>query len=155
MINGDVSSASMSVSQPVGDTWRSAGSSFFNQGNIASEDWQRSEQSAMLAFERDLKQMNLANEFTANEAQKNRDFQERMSNTAYQRAVDDMKKAGINPILAFQQGGASTPSGSSANSSSPNRGSNNTSKSYSDALVNLMSGLIRTVGTFALFHSGK
>ncbi|QXP08596.1 MAG: DNA pilot protein [Arizlama microvirus] len=57
------------------------------------------------------KQANAAN---AEQAQRQMDFQERMSNTSYQRAIEDMKKAGLNPMLAYSQGGASTPGGALA-----------------------------------------
>lgn len=64
----------------------------------------------------------VAMNFNSTEAMKNREWQEHMSNTAYQRAVTDMKEAGLNPILAFQNGGASTPGGSTATISGASMG---------------------------------
>ena len=65
-----------------------------------------------------------ANAFSSNEAQKQRDWEEEMSNTSFQRQVADMQAAGVNPALMYGNGssGASTPSGSSASSVSPSQG---------------------------------
>lgn len=84
-----------------------------------------------------LDQVNMVNAFNAAEAQKNRDWQERMSNTAHQREVKDLIAAGLNPVLsAFGQGAVT---GSGAVASGQKAVADNT---VGNGLISLMSAMI-------------
>lgn len=58
----------------------------------------------------------LGNNSAKHEAEKNRQFQEQMSNTSISRRMQDLRNSGLNPLLAVENAssGASTPSGSQA-----------------------------------------
>lgn len=83
-------------------------------------------------------QVQALNAFNSAEAQKQRDWQERMSNTAHQREVQDLLAAGLNPVLSALNGnGASTPTGAAASGSKATA-----DDTLSSGLISLMGAMI-------------
>lgn len=92
-----------------------AASSWFDENALKEQNEFNADQ-AQIARDFNAGQASLAREWADKQAQANRDFQQQLSDTSFQRSVKDMKAAGINPMLAVSKGGASTPVGATATS---------------------------------------
>jgi len=76
------------------------------------------------------------NEANADQARQQMAFQERMRATQYQTAVADLKAAGLNPMLAYSQGGAGTPQGATAQMGNPLGEAGNSAREAAMAVAN-------------------
>jgi hypothetical protein len=104
--------------------------------------------SGNLDYLRERELQDISNAFSESEAQKARDFSERMSSTAYQRAMSDLKAAGLNPALAISQGGASTPYSAYASASSAHAGKSGEGwREIGNILTSLLGGAFKVATT--------
>lgn len=176
---GKTSASQVETAPALSDKYLTLLNEFISQERAsvsAQQDFQREQNKNAMNFNARQSELNRvfqqqsaerAMQFSADESQKNRDWQKMMSDTAYTRVVQDLKNAGLNPILAYQNGSASTPSGSSASgfSSSGSAASGVTSDgakadlsgligsilNYSVGVTNSAANLIKGIGSIIPF----
>lgn len=152
--------------QAVGDTYRGIGADWFNAENVAKEDFARQDQLNSLQHSRDLEKLGIQNKFNAEQAEIDRLFQSgeakkayarqrELRQSAYQDTVKDLKAAGLNPLLAVQQGATSASSAPQASGSVAQSGSGGVSSSaYRSRALARTSDLFSMVASLASTASG-
>jgi hypothetical protein len=87
------------------------------------------------ANQANLQYLQNANAFNQAMSDRQMEFQKQMRATQYQTTVEDLKAAGLNPMLAYSQGGAGTPAGAAATSSTPPKVENAMANAVNAALT--------------------